>query len=385
MSVILSNAVAQRIVEEAEMALGHNINIMDSKGVIIASIDKKRIGTFHEGAKRVLETKHPVTIHPNEQWQGAKPGGNFPIFFEDHIIGVIGMTGDPQDIQGYGRIIQKMTEVMIKEEHLRYQLQLEVKATESFIQEWFLNPVDDNDYFRARAVTLGIDVDNKWTVVILEKKEKDISHDEILRQEQIRNLKNKLSTHLNTSKSNLLIPWRNGQLLLLHKENEGISLNQTLLKLANHHSLTIGIGRAAHGIEETRLSFQEAMQSLSFARIKRQPVVNFRDLGIESLIHPIPSSVKNDFVMRFFPFLRDKTHFTLTETLQTFISCEQSLLKTSESLHVHKNTLQYRLKKMTDLTGYDPRKFRDGILYALALAIIENEETDYFSTHTKNT
>lgn len=48
---MLSHEDYQKIVNRLMNILGKNINIMDTKGVIIASGDSTRIGSFHEGAK----------------------------------------------------------------------------------------------------------------------------------------------------------------------------------------------------------------------------------------------------------------------------------------------------------------------------------------------
>ena len=42
--------------------INQEVNYMDIEGKIIASTDSSRIGTFHGGAKRVLETNEEVVI-----------------------------------------------------------------------------------------------------------------------------------------------------------------------------------------------------------------------------------------------------------------------------------------------------------------------------------
>ena len=46
---------AQDIVEEIGAIVKQNINMMDERGVIIASTDKDRIGHFHEAAKKIID------------------------------------------------------------------------------------------------------------------------------------------------------------------------------------------------------------------------------------------------------------------------------------------------------------------------------------------
>ena len=44
-----------------------------------------------------------------------------------------------------------------------------------------------------------------------------------------------------------------------------------------------------------------------------------------------------------------------------------SLQKNAEVLYVHKNNVQYQLKRIESLTGYDPRKFTDAVILYMAL------------------
>jgi hypothetical protein len=58
----------------------------------------------------------------------------------------------------------------------------------------------------------------------------------------------------------------------------------------------------------------------------------------------------------------------LLETLETFLACALDRRRTAERLHVHPNTLDYRLRRIAELTGLEPGKPRDLVLLELALA-----------------
>ena len=82
--------LAQDFVEATSLLVGQRtINIMDQKGIIIASTEKHRIGDFHQGASEVLATGKPVRIKKEDlpRYPGTKEGYNMPIFLNDEIIG----------------------------------------------------------------------------------------------------------------------------------------------------------------------------------------------------------------------------------------------------------------------------------------------------------
>lgn len=57
----------------------------------------------------------------------------------------------------------------------------------------------------------------------------------------------------------------------------------------------------------------------------------------------------------------------LLETLETFVDCDLDRRRAAEQLHVHPNTLDYRLKRVEELTGLRPSVPEDLLLLTLAL------------------
>lgn len=63
------------------------------------------------------------------------------------------------------------------------------------------------------------------------------------------------------------------------------------------------------------------------------------------------------------------------QILKVYYSQDMSLQKTCELLNMHKNTLQYRLNRIREICGYDPRRFREGVsLYTAVCVQAEKDE-----------
>jgi hypothetical protein len=58
----------------------------------------------------------------------------------------------------------------------------------------------------------------------------------------------------------------------------------------------------------------------------------------------------------------------LMETLEAFLACELDRRRTAQQLHVHPNTLDYRLRRIAELTDLELGRPRDLVLLELALA-----------------
>ncbi|WP_036221316.1 PucR family transcriptional regulator [Mesoaciditoga lauensis] len=69
-----------------------------------------------------------------------------------------------------------------------------------------------------------------------------------------------------------------------------------------------------------------------------------------------------------------KSHGELIETLMLFFDNDSSIVKTSLVMNVHRNTVLYRLNKVKELTGLDPKKFKDAVKLYFALESIDVEK-----------
>ena len=122
----ISSATAMRIVTDLSDIIRQKVNLMDENGVVIASTDEKRIGTVHEGSRQLIENHLEVLIiNSDDEYPGSRQGVNFPVEMDGKYIGAIGITGDYEVIKEHGRIIKKMTEILLLDDYLKEQKRLE--------------------------------------------------------------------------------------------------------------------------------------------------------------------------------------------------------------------------------------------------------------------
>ena len=66
----------------------------------------------------------------------------------------------------------------------------------------------------------------------------------------------------------------------------------------------------------------------------------------------------------------DRAHNAdLVGTLDTFLRCSGSWRRCAEEMHVHVNTLRYRLQRIEQLTGRNLSRFEDRVDFFLALRL----------------
>ena len=97
--MILNKPECQKIVDRVISILGKNINIINSEGIIIASGDKSHVNSFHKGAKLAAFEKKEVIVEDKDlnSYEGCRKGVNLPIYHNDEVLGVVGITGEPSE------------------------------------------------------------------------------------------------------------------------------------------------------------------------------------------------------------------------------------------------------------------------------------------------
>ena len=117
----LTHAVALRVVQTIAPRIDHPLNIMDERGIIIASSDPKRLGNPHPDALRALAENRTVFTAQADRVSGQLPGVNVPLYADGIVQGVVGVTGAPQEVASLAQLISLTVQLLLtqQEEHVR--------------------------------------------------------------------------------------------------------------------------------------------------------------------------------------------------------------------------------------------------------------------------
>ena len=106
---MLLEALAKELVTlTSDLVGGRTVNIMDTDGIIVASTEKTRVGTFHQGAYEAVQTGREVNIRRDQldKYPGAREGCNLPLRVNGSIIGVVGLYGEPTEIRYLAHLLE---------------------------------------------------------------------------------------------------------------------------------------------------------------------------------------------------------------------------------------------------------------------------------------
>lgn len=143
----------------------------------------------------------------------------------------------------------------------------------------------------------------------------------------------------------------------------------TWLESRTGTGVAIGIGRHHAGLAGLARSAQDAHAALSLGRQLNLPgrVFCLDDLGAAAFVGIGDQRTKLELAVRLLGPLDAEPD--LLATLKTFFDQNCCPSTTAGTLAIHRNTLSYRLDKVTSLTGLDPRRFDDAIQMRLALLL----------------
>ena len=364
----LDPQIAKTIVANLKDIIQHEINLFDTTGTIIASTDTTRVGTSHDGARLAVSTRETVTIDSEHEFRGAKHGINVPVIFNNSVVAVIGITGERTEVEPFGNVIKKMTEILIREnwEQISRFNQRERMAS---LVNMLIRRHHDASYVNYLASVLEIDLTRPRTVIVgklatspgVTPSRESPYELMYVRFQQYRR------SFFSISAQEIC--------MFIDAEDEGSV--PALLKgieadvtLRLRQRISFGVGRSAVSAADYWRSYDEAMRAVDWAIFSgTESVLHFDDLDYGTFVASVPDREINQLAARVFPGLDDEEIDGFREIFDAYTRHNGSIIHCSEELFLHKNTLQNRLNRIARKTGYNPRELSDYAVLSIAFKL----------------
>jgi sugar diacid utilization regulator len=142
----------------------------------------------------------------------------------------------------------------------------------------------------------------------------------------------------------------------------------------------IGIGNPCSSAADIARSYAEARRALAAGRRMGQTgtISAFADLGIHRLLLRVPEvSDLRSFAEEVLGGLAEETSSTGIDylaTLSVYFRENGSPRRAAQQLHVHPNTVSYRVRRVEELTGLSFGRHRDRLMAEVAVEILEGLE-----------
>lgn len=359
----LTTELAQPIVERAMAILQRNVNIMDADGIIVASGDTTRVGSVHAGAVAVVRTGRRLEIHPEDlpNWDGVRLGVNLPLRLNGRIVGVVGITGPPDEVRPFGELIREMVQLMLSQARSAELERTMALAREALLRELLTGSGELSDRLVREAALLGLDAATPYAVLLCELSPG---------AEPSAVLAERFMADAGIAPCVMAGPWE-GRLVVVAGA-AAASLAEPLQRSLPPGS-AVAVGRTERGIAGLRSSFRTALATLDAGRrLHGAGAFAADDFHLEMVLATVPAADAHDYVSRVLGGLPPGTAragAVLRQTLRSFFRSNLSVSGAADALGVHRHTLVYRLDQVADATGFDPRTSDGAVRLYLALLL----------------
>ena len=140
-------------------------------------------------------------------------------------------------------------------------------------------------------------------------------------------------------------------------------------------TVVAGIGGCGRLPVEISRSYQEARRAIdAAARMGTTPaVVAYDDLGIHRLLLQLPDlgELRGFATAVLGELVRDPGRAELLQTLSAWFRTGGSPQRTARALHLHANTVGYRIRRVEEITGLRLDDHRDRLMAQVACEIVE--------------
>lgn len=337
----IDTKIAQDIVNRVMEIISYNINIMNRDGVIIASGDRTRLNKIHSGAKSVIESKINIEIYRDTEKE--KSGINLPIIYCDEVIGVIGITGKPDEIRQFGELVKMTAELLVNEHFiLSHEKNIQVSRNK-FLCELIQNKENYSEENISTSIKLGINLEIERTILAINVKNKDFSY--------IHTVKDNIARHL--EEQEFVFEYDQNTILVLVNT---ISRQNIIINILSEEDLIIGVGMKSKNVAT---SFRQAKLAMKSGNIiyKDSKILKYEELYFLSTLTTCEG---NGILENHIKVLKaEGSKLSLMETILAYVKYNGEVNTISKKLNIHRNTLSYRLEKIHIITGKNPKNILD--------------------------
>lgn len=394
--------ISQKLASRTSKIIGFDVIITNEDSIIIGSSDVSRLGEIHEASVNIIKTGKPNPDTVNiELFKGTERGFALPIEILDKRIGSFGITGERDEVKGYCYLLKEYIETMLYQEmYVKSQIQHE-HAVENLLREIavFNRHKQNESYILLRGQELGYDLELSRICLILDFHQFNQETATLYKEDREgqsappkiqlikKNMVQVMGNFFNRT-NDIIAPYHGNKYVLLptitpsaHGKDTISLIKQKctlMLRQLNQigFSAAIGIGAAAKGVHELHLSYKGAWRALELGEKydASNKVHYIHDLALEDLASYAKNSISGAYLESLLePLKHHQDSNELMETISAWCKSGFSQKNAASMLFIHRNTLQYRLNKIHQITGLNTADFKKMMMLYMSI-LMENSD-----------
>ena len=313
-----------------------------------------------------------------------------PFAYGGNVVGYIALAREMPNQAEIMPLIRSIAELVMHQTIVLEQIPRQDERLDKFIYDLLNQPQPDWALLAAEARLFDIDLDRPRIAIViriddptLTARYQDPSGDREVRLTRYKFGVSRAIDSFYTSSRENVVSYLGGTSFCILKdlvtetdEDLAVSLEAfkkslgaiyNILKSELKLPTTVGVGNYHPGLDGLRRSHHEAGSAIELGAQTwdQDRIYHIDDFGV---VAPLLSGVDESniyFSRELLDRLGENTE--IIQTLEAFFDFDMSLTKTAETLGIHRNTLVYRLDRITETLALDPRAFEDAVQIKLAI------------------
>ncbi|MBC7544473.1 MAG: helix-turn-helix domain-containing protein [Candidatus Sericytochromatia bacterium] len=318
----------------------------------------------HETIKRLkLERRVRQIELPVGENGEAGPALITPIFVEEQLCGYVIAVGLSGEEDAYESQMLSCAAIVaaVEMRRLKTKITTEQKLGKVFLKELLgADPSKANELYR-KARYLGYTLAEGYMMIVVAPDDAQPDAGMVAKFQQ-----RLVKECYRATAGGGLIHQQGEQFILFHpissssSPSEAKRFGEQVVQLGQVSQLkvSVGVGGLHLGLSGIAKSFQEAQQALRVSRLWGNGRLTYYDeletyqLLLQSTEQLDLSKVSLGALDTLVEYDR-RTNSELTKTLEVYLQCNGNITKATKALHIHRNTMKYRLEKIVDLSNID--------------------------------
>lgn len=354
---MLANHILYEIIEEVKGIINEECSVWSLQGKCLASTSQE-IEAVSKDVKAFLEKEHVVTYI-------TKQTACFGIHCDEELVYVFSIHNVIDNVEVLGKLC------VGRFEHVNQLLEKRIDKNRFFQQLLLDNLLLVDVYNQAKKI--NVDIEMKRMVFVVEPKKQGDS----LVLETMKSL-------YSTGSKDYVTSVDEGHVILIKElektddYNEVNEIAKAIVDALGSEAMIdvrVAYGTIIEELKDVSKCYKEASMALDVGRIfyVGKNILAYNELGIGRLIHQLPISLCEMFLNEVFHgnAIEQFDKETLA-TVNAFFENNLNISETARQMYLHRNTLGYRLDKITRTTGLDVKKFDDALTFKIALMVSDH-------------
>ena len=385
----LTANIAARLVKKLEPIQPYDVVIINKDGMIVGASNQSLIGQRHDHARMRL---HEFRNQPYSAARVREHGNGRCLFVYNQLVGAVGLSGKESQVFPYLEMVRTIAVMFLERE---FEIQNEVIQTASRTQVLMRLISNHTDIDKVRQVMAAHEIDCTIPRTLLSLKFEPISGKESSADNSLlfRNAVSNITSLVENRFSfygDMILPDLENETILVFCADRSQNLPQHEKRLEQLCGLIIEDARCNYRISAKIMIGKRCCMLADYDGQYTQLKENFRvavkmfpshslfysnSLVLGNLTAGMPDSTKKTVVSHVFcNILASSQKNQYLETMGTYFDTNMSIGETARLLDIHRNTLQYRFKKIEELTGFSLYKLDDILTLRLAYLLYKIQD-----------